>query len=137
MMMITVLKILFTPTIIVVGFTTNIPPRCTPNSQINEFNNYSISLLEFHIECVIKVVYMKIEEERVTKKLLFCTIVLNNVCFGVIYRQLINTSLDNRNLILTITTFHDEPSPLFMSTFTSYHNQYSHLFMTNNHLFLR
>ena len=68
-MTITVLKVLFAPTIIAVGFRRNILPGYTPKPQRNEFRNYSISLSEFYLECFVKIVCTKREEERVLKKL--------------------------------------------------------------------
>lgn len=41
-MTITIINVLFTPTIVSVRFKTNIPPGYTPKPHKNKFNNYSI-----------------------------------------------------------------------------------------------
>lgn len=61
---IAILEVLFAPIIVVVRFKINIPPRYTSKLQRSEFSNYSISLFEFHCECIIKVVYKKREEKE-------------------------------------------------------------------------
>jgi len=50
---ITILKVLFAYIIVAVGLE---QIGYTSKMEINEFNNYSISPLEFHIECIVKVV---------------------------------------------------------------------------------
>lgn len=57
MMTITVFKVLFAPIIIIVRF------RIFTKITKNKFNNYSISLLEFYIECVMKLVCEKKRKE--------------------------------------------------------------------------
>lgn len=72
-MMITVFKILYALTIVIVMFKANIYSRYTPKSQRNELSNYSISFLFFCPKCVVQLVWQRrrrenYEEENVVKK---------------------------------------------------------------------
>lgn len=62
---------LFAPIIVVVRVIINILLGYTLKSQREEFSSNSIYLLEFQLECVIKVKCMEREEERFMKKNLF------------------------------------------------------------------
>lgn len=110
--MIIVVNVLFTFTIVITGFRTNILLGYTQKSHRNEFNNY-FSLGISHWMCYHTCMWKeKLREIIVKKRELWkregCyswTGVLNNVWFGHIYRKPINTSLMNRYLILTIHHF--------------------------------
>lgn len=62
------------PTIVAVGFRPNIPQGYKPKSWRNQFGNYWISPLEFHIEYVVKLVCKKREGENDEEKV----VVTNN-----------------------------------------------------------
>lgn len=67
-MTIYVLEMLYVRTIVVVGVRANISQGYTAKSQENEFNNYLISLLKFHIKCVIELMCKKRRRENDVKK---------------------------------------------------------------------
>lgn len=98
MMKIIVYKVLFAPIIITVAFKTNIPLQHTLKSRRNEFKNYLISLLEFYLEWIAKLVCEK-REYYEEEKIVFWKVVLNNKWFDPSYRQSINTSLESKYLI--------------------------------------
>lgn len=118
--------VVFVPTIVAAVFITNILLWYTIKSQRNEFANYLISLLEFHLVNVVKFVCEKRRRESYGEEV----VVLNNRNY---YEQYVIWS------IFTITNQHILPSPslLFMinhPSFLCHNNFFSYLTITSFHI---
>lgn len=64
----TVLEVLFTPLLLQPGLKQIYLQNIHKSHWGNEFSNYSISLLKFHLECIIKLVCEKRKRDNVVKK---------------------------------------------------------------------